>query len=368
MSKISIYVSNELLKPANYYRIVQYAKEIEDAEVHNIYPTRLFEHTIKNRDKFFVRRIYNKLLRRIANKRIIKYLKKDLNNLPKYVVIQKSMTKYMMNRKARKLQEELLSKTKLIWDFDDHIIEDGQIQNEDFLLYASKADKIIVTSNYLKNILPRNSRKKVMLLPTSDMDMYIGKDKLNEVNKSRLSRMDKEIELLWLATSANIPHLKSIVSKLELAAKILEIKYKKKLILKVVCDKKINIKCYHLKIVNIKWTREVAIRETRNASIGIMPLIETNYSKGKGGFKLIQYMSTGLPVIASNVGYNKELFKGDIGYLLDDKKNKASWVDAIVELSTNKDKWTSCSKNALKVWEEHFNAYDNLKVWKNILK
>ena len=38
-----------------------------------------------------------------------------------------------------------------------------------------------------------------------------------------------------------------------------------------------------------------------------MPLFETKWEKGKCGYKLIQYMASGLPVIASNFGFNKKV-------------------------------------------------------------
>ena len=366
--RISIYVSNDLLKPANYYRIVQYAYKIPNTYIHNIYPTWLFKLTIKYREYKFIHKILDKILGYISDIRIRKYIKKDLKDIPKYVIVQKSMSKYSLSRKTMKLQEELVSKSKLIWDFDDYILKDGQISDFEYNLYCRKSKYIVVTNEYLKNTLPKEYRSKVKLLCTSDLCMHIDNNTLKTINKERLNKSKETIELLWLATSANITYLEDIIPILEYTAMYLKVKYNKQLILKSICDKKINIKCHYLIINNIKWTRQVAIDEIKKSYIGIMPLRDTLFTNGKGGFKLVQYISTGLPVIASSVGYNKELFKKDIGYLLDDKNNKMCWKDAIVELATNNKKWITCSNNAIDVWEKYFNADDNYIFWKNLLK
>ena len=58
------------------------------------------------------------------------------------------------------------------------------------------------------------------------------------------------------------------------------------------------------------------MKEIISAHIGIMPLPDNDFTRGKGGFKLIQYMSTAMPVIASAVGFNKQIVTKDFGYLV----------------------------------------------------
>ena len=364
MKKISIYVSNQELKPSNYYRIVQYAKRISGVTIYNIYPTFIFRLMIRYRSTRIRRRIFEKILRIVSNYRIKKYLKKDLNSLPDIVVVQKSMSKFSSTNQIRKLREKLISNTKFLWDFDDIIFQSKQIQDDEYYLYCKYAKNIIVTSNYLKNDLPSECHNKIKILPTTDFDMHISFSKLKDFNRNRLEKMKSEIDLIWLATSSNLDYLVSVLPYLEKTAKILKIRYHKQLTLKIVCDKGLDTGCYYLNVRFIKWSREVAIEEVRSASIGIMPLIPSFFSKGKGGFKLIQYISSGLPVIASNVGYNEFVFKDDIGFLLDQYDD---WIDAIIELSINRKKWENCSTKALQVWEKYFNAEDNLKFWEKML-
>ena len=57
----------------------------------------------------------------------------------------------------------------------------------------------------------------------------------------------------------------------------------------------------------IPWNAETETMELTRFDVGIMPLPDTPWEKGKCGFKLIQYMAAGLPVIASPVGMNSEI-------------------------------------------------------------
>lgn len=85
---------------------------------------------------------------------------------------------------------------------------------------------------------------------------------------------------------------------------------------------------YHLNI--IEWSEEKEIENILNFDIGIMPLSDDPWSRGKCGFKLIQYMSCKKPVIASPVGMNSVLIKnGKNGFLA---KNLDEWSSAFEKL------------------------------------
>lgn len=367
MKKISVYISNKKLKPSNYYRVYQYVHDMPNVKIHVTTPT-LWWHFSRQFSEY---RILSKILfelRRISTIRRLKSsLKKDLKQIPDCIVVQKSMTKFDLPCKVKKMQEELIKKTTVIWDFDDDIMHGKEITDFEYNLYCKYAKHIVVTSEFLKNKLPLKCQNRVILLPTTDMQMAIKMEELNGINNIRRIIMQKEIQLVWLATGTNLFHLESIIEELEECAKELRTKENKQLVLKVVSNKKIKKNLKYLKIQNIKWTRKVAIKEVRKASIGIMPLVDTPISRGKGGFKLIQYISTGLPIIASNVGYNSSIFKKEIGYLLDDTENKNCWISAILDLSINNEKWMKSSKNAYEVWNSYYNYNSNLEFWKKIL-
>ena len=65
-----------------------------------------------------------------------------------------------------------------------------------------------------------------------------------------------------------------------------------------------------------KWELRSEINSLYNIDIGLMPLDRSKISKGKGGFKLIQYMGIGIVSIASNVTINKQIIDDKINSFL----------------------------------------------------
>jgi len=68
-----------------------------------------------------------------------------------------------------------------------------------------------------------------------------------------------------------------------------------------------------------RWSEENEVKSIQDFDIGIMPLEESPWERGKCGYKLIQYMSCGLPVVASPVGVNKQIIDHGVnGFLARD--------------------------------------------------
>jgi glycosyltransferase involved in cell wall biosynthesis len=80
----------------------------------------------------------------------------------------------------------------------------------------------------------------------------------------------------------------------------------------------------------VTWSEDSEVAEVQKMDIGIMPLIDHPFERGKSGYKLIQYMACGLPVVASPVGVNADIVEhGANGYLA---RNLEDWRTDLLRL------------------------------------
>ncbi len=91
----------------------------------------------------------------------------------------------------------------------------------------------------------------------------------------------------------------------------------------------------HPVLDRLPWTEQTEVARIQEMDIGIMPLTDTPWSRGKCGYKLIQYMACGLPVIASPVGVNCEIVEDGVNGFL--AETEAEWQAALTRLLRDPD-------------------------------
>jgi glycosyltransferase involved in cell wall biosynthesis len=102
----------------------------------------------------------------------------------------------------------------------------------------------------------------------------------------------------------------------------------------------------------VAWSEDTEAESIRMLDIGIMPLPVDSFTKGKCGYKLIQYMACGLPVVASPVGVNSKLIHhGGNGYLAETKEE---WVEALDALLSNRALRLEMGVQGRGIVEEHY--------------
>lgn len=88
-----------------------------------------------------------------------------------------------------------------------------------------------------------------------------------------------------------------------------------------------------LPMESVEWTEEGEAAAIAACDIGIMPLPDTPFERGKCGYKLIQYMASGLPVVASPVGANRDIVEHGVDGLF--AETEEQWREALTRLAAN---------------------------------
>jgi len=83
------------------------------------------------------------------------------------------------------------------------------------------------------------------------------------------------------------------------------------------------------------WHERAEVADIQAFDIGIMPLPDDPWTRGKCGYKLIQYMACGIPVIASPIGVNTEIVQHGVNGFL--ASTPQEWRDAVTRLLAQPD-------------------------------
>ena len=362
MNNTSVYLSNARLTPSSYYRLAQYFADT-DATVHSALPDRVYHWwygngkygPIFNMVFFYVFYVFRTLWFLISD---------VLRRHHGTIIICRVIVPRHLPLIHKLLFRILARRNQMVWDFDDNIIENKSCSPADFRFFSRYCDRIVVTNDFLRSLVSQEYADKVVLLPTTDGDM-LAFDPTTYLNH-RKALFQKEIQLVWVATASGLEYIESIIPALDEAAKYLKEKSSKVLTLHVVCNKPLTVNTNHIEIVNIPWSREVAKQEMLDAHIGIMPLPDTPFTRGKGGFKLIQYMSACMPVIGSDVGFNAQIVTNDMGFLIPQDENGQGWQLAIVALTADWETYLRYAQNARKHYDNNFSYQQNKAFWKKI--
>ncbi len=101
------------------------------------------------------------------------------------------------------------------------------------------------------------------------------------------------------------------------------------------------------------WSEETEVGLLKSFDVGIMPLPDTPWTRGKCGYKLIQYMACGIPVVASKVGANIDIVvPGKNGFLV---STPEEWTNAVERLILDRKLLETMGKNGRHQAENYYN-------------
>ncbi len=121
-----------------------------------------------------------------------------------------------------------------------------------------------------------------------------------------------------------------------------------------------------IKTENVKWSLDTELTEMSEFDIGIMPLPDNEWTRGKCGLKVLQYMAMGMPCAASPVGVNTGIIQDGInGFLAKDEKE---WVEKLSLLIENPELRQRLGMAGRKTVEERYSVKDWAPVYLKIIK
>jgi glycosyltransferase involved in cell wall biosynthesis len=116
----------------------------------------------------------------------------------------------------------------------------------------------------------------------------------------------------------------------------------------------------------IPWSLGTEIRELRNFDIGVMPLKDDSYVRGKCAFKLIEYGAIGIPSIGSDIGANREVLQhGITGFLA---KNQEEFETYLALLLTRPDLGRPLGLAARKIIEQRFSLNVQIDILEKVMR
>lgn len=241
---------------------------------------------------------------------------------------------------------------KIIYDFDDAIwLPNFAASNKSFAflksygqvkLLCTVAYKLSVGNQYLANYCKQYNNNIVINPTTIDTSNH---------HQGTINYDFKKLVVGWTGTHSTMKYLPDILPVLDKLIK------KHDFIMRVISDKHPDFEREYLSY--IPWNKETEIEDLKTIHIGLMPLHDDEWSRGKCGFKALQYMSIGMPAIVSPVGVNVEIVDQNVnGFICSDL---SEWENALTLFLDNQQKIKDFGLEAKQKIENYYSVNSNTK-------
>lgn len=340
--------------PSQRFRFEQYISFLQENGIDSD-----FSYLVSPEDDLFLYEKGNHLKKLGFLSRSYRIRNSDIRNLDKYdlVFVQREALMF----RSVKFEKLFSRKSKLLFDFDDAIwlmdVSDGN-KNWRWLKDPSKTEHIIKLSHmvfagnkYLYDYASKFNNN-VKIVPTT-IDTEYHKKQVSEVKKDSIC-------IGWTGSTTTIKHFRMA----EIFLNEIKDKYGDAVRFKVIGSE--TYRNDELSIQGKKWAIQTEIEDLSEIDIGIMPLPDDEWAKGKCGFKGLQYMAMEIPTIMSPVGVNTEIVNhGENGFLA---STNEEWVDSLSKLIESetlrkdfgtKGRQTVIEKYSIESQKKYYLAYIN---------
>ena len=213
---------------------------------------------------------------------------------------------------------------RVIYNFDDAVMySDKNPQRRSrshfvpFRRSVTLAHMVICGSSYLaEHAQPFNSNVKILPLGL----------KVSDYESERTARADGKVRLVWVGSKSTLEYLQEIKPAIDQVVSRFD-----NVVLRIICDDFPEFE--NVSVEKCSWSKETLGGDLASSNIGLAPLPDNPFTRGKCSFKVLEYSAAGLPVIASPVGTNADHVQDDItGFLA---KSNDDWAARITQLIEN---------------------------------
>ncbi len=250
-------------------------------------------------------------------------------------------------------------KKQIIYDFDDAIWmpnTSGQNSIVRWLKFHGKVNsickwswKVSCGNSFLAEFAGKYNNQ-VIINPTTIETSY---------HKSNIEKSENQkIVIGWTGTHSTNKYFESFRPVLKELARYSNVE------ILAISDQKPNIDIDDF--TYLKWSKEDEIQQLDRIDIGIMPLENTTWEKGKCGFKALQYMALEIPAVVSNVGANPDIIDHGInGFLCE---NNDEFKKHIIDLISSKSLRMKIGENARKKVVKKYSVQSNTVVFLSLFE
>ena len=284
---------------------------------------------------------------------------KDLFNLRNYDIIYIHLWVTPFGFPVFEWLVRLIAK-KVIYDIDDMV----------FLGHSSEANKILESLKGKKKMisLMQSSDHVITCTPTLDEFVRRYNKKTTDISSTidtqkYIPKVHTKLEKITLGWSGSHSTSKYVKLLEPIFTELLNKGYNFQVL--IIGDQNFKFINKSIQAIAKPWDLKTEVEDLKKIDIGLYPLPNEPWVLGKSGLKALQYMSLGIPAIATNIGANSRIIiHEENGFLVN---NNNEWINVLELLMNSVEKRNSIGKKAVTTVEKKFSINATSKIYLAVL-